>query len=68
MLKITKNMSHRMDHCVTYHFQNGSSSLQWTANPDDYDHLQMFNFVRLALLQLQAANRDDSDDLQKNKT
>ena len=58
-------MSHRMDHCVTYHFQNGSSSLQRTAYPDDYTHLQMFNFFRLALLQVQVANRDD---LQKNQT
>ena len=44
---------------------NGPSSLQRTAYPDDYTHLQMFNFFRLALLQVQVANRDD---LQKNQT
>ena len=38
---------------------NGPSSLQRTAYPDDYTHLQMFNFFRLALLQVQVANRDD---------
>ena len=44
---------------------NGPSSVQRTAYPDDYTHLQMFNFLRLALLQVQVANRDD---LQKNQT
>ena len=44
---------------------NGPSSLLRTAYPDDYTHLQMFNFFRLAPLQVQVANRDD---LQKNQT
>ena len=47
---------------------NVPSSLQRTTYPDDYTHLQMFNFVRLGLLQLQPANRDDSGDWQKNQT